>query len=99
MGVGMPFGFAIFDQSIAGRVHVSLCFFGTDREPDREWDGGGWLCAILRRHLAVSSASPGNVGKKRCGRSLGESRPPRTRSGDGEGWGRDRGRVAPCLSV
>jgi hypothetical protein len=39
-------------------------FFGTDREPDREWDGGGWLCAILRRHLAVSSASPGNVGKK-----------------------------------
>ena len=64
MGVGMPFGFAIFDQSIAGRVDVSLCFFGTDREPDRERDGGGWLCTVLRRYLAVTSASPGNVDKK-----------------------------------
>jgi len=31
---------------------------------------------------------------KDCGRLLGESRPPRTRSGDGEGWGRDRERVS-----
>jgi hypothetical protein len=27
---------------------------------------------------------------KKCGRLLGESRPRATRSGDGEGWGRDR---------
>ena len=39
------------------------------------------------------------IGLKRCGRLLGESRPPRTRSGDGEGWGRDRGRVAPSVSA
>ena len=45
---------------------------------------------IASRGLAVTV-------QKGCGRLLGESRPPRTRSGDGEGWGRDRGRVAPCL--
>jgi hypothetical protein len=28
--------------------------------------------------------------EKGCGRLLGESRPRATRSGDGEGWGRDR---------
>src|SRR5947209_20360772 len=28
---------------------------------------------------------------------LGGGRPPRTRSGDGEGWGRDRARVTPWL--
>src|SRR5438477_4732673 len=35
--------------------------------------------------------------KKRCGRLRGESRPRANPVGDGEGWGRDRGRVVSLL--
>ncbi len=28
---------------------MSLCFFKTDRGPDHEWDGGGWLWLIPHR--------------------------------------------------
>ena len=58
---------------------------------------GGADIYVRRFKQYAKGLKPVEFMKKGCGRLLGESRPPRTRSGDGEGWGRDRGRVAPCL--
>src|SRR3954467_328243 len=61
---------------------------------------------LIDWHVAVSiAAATRGLLQRHENATSKKVRPPlggrggraRTRSGDGEGWGRDRGRVAPCL--